>query len=212
MSLAPALLLSMPQLLDPNFARTVVLLCEHAAEGAFGLVVNRPSDIRAAEAVVARAGDRIAQRAAAAHRRARRAASRLDSDGGAAGRSRASRAWRRSVSVGVSRAAAPRADGVAAAVAHAGARRLRRLGTRPARSGTRAVVVAHHSRRARSDLRHSRRRRAGKRPSAASAQTPTCCTWGRECIRELEVTRVLRLPRLAYLICQVPVPASPLPC
>jgi putative transcriptional regulator len=51
MSLAPALLLSMPQLLDPNFARTVVLLCEHAKEGAFGLVVNRPSDIRAAEAV-----------------------------------------------------------------------------------------------------------------------------------------------------------------
>src|SRR5574339_92443 len=51
MSLAPALLLSMPQLLDPNFARTVVLLCEHAAEGAFGLVVNRPSEITAAEAV-----------------------------------------------------------------------------------------------------------------------------------------------------------------
>jgi putative transcriptional regulator len=51
MSLAPALLLSMPQLLDPNFARTVVLLCEHAAEGAFGLVVNRPSDVIAADAV-----------------------------------------------------------------------------------------------------------------------------------------------------------------
>ncbi len=51
MSLAPALLLSMPQLLDPNFAKSVVLLCEHAPEGAFGLVVNRPSDIAAAEAV-----------------------------------------------------------------------------------------------------------------------------------------------------------------
>lgn len=51
MSLAPALLVSMPQLLDPNFARTVVLLCEHASEGAFGLIVNRPSDITAAEAV-----------------------------------------------------------------------------------------------------------------------------------------------------------------
>lgn len=51
MSLAPALLLSMPQLLDPNFARTVVLLCEHAPEGAFGLIVNRPSEISAAEAV-----------------------------------------------------------------------------------------------------------------------------------------------------------------
>lgn len=51
MSLAPALLLSMPQLIDPNFARTVVLLCEHAAEGAFGLIVNRPSEISAAQAV-----------------------------------------------------------------------------------------------------------------------------------------------------------------
>ncbi len=51
MSLAPALLLSMPQLIDPNFARTVVLLCEHAPEGAFGLIVNRPSDISAAAAV-----------------------------------------------------------------------------------------------------------------------------------------------------------------
>jgi len=41
-SLAPALLLSMPQLLDPNFCRTVVLLCRHNDEGAFGLIVNRP--------------------------------------------------------------------------------------------------------------------------------------------------------------------------
>src|SRR4051794_20764595 len=41
-SLAPAFLLSMPQLTDPNFNRTVVLLCKHSDEGAFGLVVNRP--------------------------------------------------------------------------------------------------------------------------------------------------------------------------
>ena len=41
-SLAPALLLSMPQLVDPNFARTVVLLCKHGDDGALGLVVNRP--------------------------------------------------------------------------------------------------------------------------------------------------------------------------
>jgi putative transcriptional regulator len=51
MGLAPALLLSMPQLVDPNFARTVVLLCEHAAEGAFGLIVNRPSEVSASAAV-----------------------------------------------------------------------------------------------------------------------------------------------------------------
>ena len=43
LSLAPAMLLSMPQLVDPNFSRTVVLLCKHSIDaGAFGLVVNRP--------------------------------------------------------------------------------------------------------------------------------------------------------------------------
>ena len=41
-SLAPAFLLSMPQLTDPNFNRTVVLLCKHSEDGAFGLIVNRP--------------------------------------------------------------------------------------------------------------------------------------------------------------------------
>jgi putative transcriptional regulator len=51
MTLAPALLLSMPQLIDPNFARSVILLCEHAPEGAFGLIVNRPSEVSAASAV-----------------------------------------------------------------------------------------------------------------------------------------------------------------
>jgi putative transcriptional regulator len=32
----------MPQLVDPNFNRTVVLLCRHNDEGALGLIVNRP--------------------------------------------------------------------------------------------------------------------------------------------------------------------------
>lgn len=41
-SFAPMLLISMPQLDDPNFARSVVLLCDYGPEGAFGLVVNRP--------------------------------------------------------------------------------------------------------------------------------------------------------------------------
>ena len=38
---APLLLLSMPQMADPNFAKAVVLLCEYTDRGAFGLVVNR---------------------------------------------------------------------------------------------------------------------------------------------------------------------------
>ena len=49
--LAPSLLIAMPQLRDPNFSRTVVLLCEHSSAGAMGFVVNRPTETRAAEAV-----------------------------------------------------------------------------------------------------------------------------------------------------------------
>src|SRR5512145_616676 len=43
-SLAPVLLVSMPQMLDPNFSKTVVLLAEYGAQGAFGLVLNRRMD------------------------------------------------------------------------------------------------------------------------------------------------------------------------
>jgi len=50
-TITPSLLLSMPQLDDPNFGRTVVLLCEFAAEGAFGLVINRPTEFPAASVV-----------------------------------------------------------------------------------------------------------------------------------------------------------------
>jgi putative transcriptional regulator len=46
-----ALLLSMPQLQDPNFARSVVLLCEYNPDGAFGLVLNRPTSVAASEMV-----------------------------------------------------------------------------------------------------------------------------------------------------------------
>lgn len=48
-SLAPGLLLAMPQLQDPNFNRSVVLMIEHGEAGSFGLVVNQPSPIKAAE-------------------------------------------------------------------------------------------------------------------------------------------------------------------
>lgn len=38
-------LIAMPDLLDPNFHQTVTLICEHREEGAFGLVINRCSDV-----------------------------------------------------------------------------------------------------------------------------------------------------------------------
>jgi len=43
-SLAPVLLVSMPQMNDANFSKTVVLLAEYGAHGAFGLVLNRRMD------------------------------------------------------------------------------------------------------------------------------------------------------------------------
>jgi putative transcriptional regulator len=52
-SLAPVLLVSMPQMLDPNFSKTVVLLAEYGAHGAFGLVLNRRMDEPASAIVTA---------------------------------------------------------------------------------------------------------------------------------------------------------------
>jgi putative transcriptional regulator len=40
--LAGSFLIARPTLTDPSFARAVVLLLQHDADGAFGLVVNRP--------------------------------------------------------------------------------------------------------------------------------------------------------------------------
>jgi len=42
--LAGSLLLAHPKLRDPNFARAVVLMSLHNAEGAMGVVLNRPLD------------------------------------------------------------------------------------------------------------------------------------------------------------------------
>ena len=39
------LLIASPALVDPNFARTVVLITEHNADGAMGVVLNRPSEM-----------------------------------------------------------------------------------------------------------------------------------------------------------------------
>ena len=50
-SLRGKLLLSSPSLVDPNFRKTVVLIAHHDEDGAMGLVLSRPSDVSAAEAV-----------------------------------------------------------------------------------------------------------------------------------------------------------------
>ncbi len=45
------LLIASPTLIDPNFHRTVILITEHADEGAMGVVLNRPSEAVVGDAV-----------------------------------------------------------------------------------------------------------------------------------------------------------------
>ena len=55
-SLSGQLLVAMPQMSDPRFARTVVYLCAHSADGAMGLVVNRLIDSLSFESLLAQLG------------------------------------------------------------------------------------------------------------------------------------------------------------
>jgi putative transcriptional regulator len=45
-SLVNQLLIAMPGMADPNFSSTVTLICEHNDEGALGIVINRPLNLR----------------------------------------------------------------------------------------------------------------------------------------------------------------------
>jgi putative transcriptional regulator len=48
-SLQDHFLIAMPAMADPNFTQTVTYVCKHDAEGAFGIVINRPSDLSLGE-------------------------------------------------------------------------------------------------------------------------------------------------------------------
>lgn len=50
-SLNGRLIVATPSLIDPNFRRSVVLLLHHDDEGAFGIILNRPSEITVSSAV-----------------------------------------------------------------------------------------------------------------------------------------------------------------
>ncbi|GHN02818.1 UPF0301 protein [Cytophagales bacterium WSM2-2] len=45
------LLISEPYLPDPNFERTIILLCEHNDEGTIGFILNRPSHSKLGELI-----------------------------------------------------------------------------------------------------------------------------------------------------------------
>ncbi len=48
-SLQDHFLIAMPAMADPNFNETVTYICKHDAEGAFGIVITRPSDLSLGE-------------------------------------------------------------------------------------------------------------------------------------------------------------------
>jgi putative transcriptional regulator len=48
-SLRDHFLIAMPAMADPNFTETVTYVCKHDDEGAFGVIVNRPSDMSVAQ-------------------------------------------------------------------------------------------------------------------------------------------------------------------
>jgi putative transcriptional regulator len=50
-SLRGQLLVAGPDLLDPNFRRSVILVGEHGEEGAMGVILNRPSPLSVSDAV-----------------------------------------------------------------------------------------------------------------------------------------------------------------
>lgn len=48
-ALAPGFLIAMPQMQDPNFSKTVVLMLEHNEEGSMGLIINRTAELTFAD-------------------------------------------------------------------------------------------------------------------------------------------------------------------
>lgn len=47
--LSNQLLIAMPTLADSNFSQTVTLICEHTAQGALGIIINRPMQMSMGE-------------------------------------------------------------------------------------------------------------------------------------------------------------------
>jgi putative transcriptional regulator len=45
LNLANHFLIAMPSMLDPIFGGTVIYLCEHNADGALGVIINKPTDM-----------------------------------------------------------------------------------------------------------------------------------------------------------------------
>ena len=52
-------LLAEPFMLDPNFKRAAVLVCEHGEEGSIGFIMNKPLDTDALETTLERIQNKL---------------------------------------------------------------------------------------------------------------------------------------------------------
>jgi hypothetical protein len=165
-SLAPVLLVSMPQMADPNFSRSVILLAEYGPNGAFGLVVNRQMAEPAAEVVRAEPPLPI----------------RPDVHLFVGGPVEPTRAWvlladknldgdAMEVADGVYLSASPELIRHTLSTAPDPSVRLCRLGGGPARRRTGGVVLVDGAGAARLDLRHAARVDVGDSHPAARRRT-----------------------------------------
>ena len=171
----PSLLLSMPQMQDPNFARTVVLLCDYGPDGAFGLVVNRPTDMAAQRDGPAGAADRRAATICRCTSAGRCSPSAAGSSSAISPTSAEYRTIQRGAVPVVVAGAAARGARTAAGAARARHRRLRGVGARDSstkssrsRRGSSAMSTSIWS-------STSTRRRCGTPRSAASAPIRPRC-------------------------------------
>ena len=168
----PVLLMAMPQVLDPFFHRSVVLLLHHEDEGSFGFIVNRPTATQVSEILkgmevgwagreeaVAYFGGPVqpAARHGALLARPRRGRTRGHGDRGGP-RRRPDAAHRRPLPAGRGAARPVPPDP-----------RLRRLGRGAADGGDPPQRLADGAGEQRADLRPRSRSRSGTPPCARSA-------------------------------------------
>ena len=163
----------MPQMQDPNFARTVVLLCDYGPDGAFGLVLNRPTDMPANRWCGWSRRSSRGNDLPPVDRRTGSARARLDPGRGSARRRRVPHDPGRAVPVVVAGAAArvlEAAPGAARASSPATPAGDRDSSTKSSRSrhGSSATSTSIWS-------STSRRRRCGMRPSAGLARIRQRC-------------------------------------
>ena len=171
----------MPQLMDPNFSRTVVLLCKHSEEGAFGLVVNRPLVTTGRVTVNLDppvSTDRELQVWVGGPVEPQRSWVLVGEEPDEAEELRGMK-----IADGLYLSTSPdllrRLLEPQPAAADAADRRLFRLGSRPARSGARSVVVADERHRSRSHLQHARRSPVGSRDPPPRRRSRRRCQMSR---------------------------------